>query len=112
MYLNASDFLIVSLIDEEIFSLTVPAKTQTYIATERPIIAIIKGEAADIIKENNLGLIALPSDIEQIKSIFEIAINKDEEEKNIYIKNSKFLTNTVFKKEIITNNLLELLKRG
>lgn len=111
-YLNASDFLLVSLIDKEIFSLTVPAKTQTYIATAKPIIAIIKGEAADIIKENNLGLVVSPTDIEQIKYTFEIAISKNEEERKIYIKNSEFLTNTIFNKKIVIDNLLELLKRG
>lgn len=111
-YLNASDFLIVSLIDKEIFSLTVPAKTQTYIATGKPIFAVIKGEAADIIKENQLGLVCSPDNIEEIKSIFEIAINKNPEERKIYMKNSEFLTNSVFKKEVIVDNLLELLKRG
>ena len=111
-YLSGSDFLIVSLIDKEIFSLTVPAKTQTYIATGKPIIAIINGEAAEIIQENNLGLVAIPSDREEIKSIFEIAINQDETQRLQYSKNCEILTNTVFNKEIIINNLLELLKRG
>ncbi|NVJ54196.1 MAG: glycosyltransferase family 4 protein [Campylobacteraceae bacterium] len=111
-YLEASDFLIVSLINKEIFSLTVPAKTQTYIATGKPIIAIINGEAAEIIKENELGLVCKPDSIEEIKSTFTDAINSSDEERNKYMKNSEFLTNTVFKKEIIIDNLLELLKRG
>ena len=111
-YLEASDFLIVSLIDKEIFSLTVPAKTQTYIATNKPVIAVINGEASEIISENNLGLVCGPSDVEEIKSTFIKAINTNNEEKNEYIRNSEFLTNTVFKKEIIIDNLLELLKRG
>ena len=111
-YLSASDFLIVSLIDKEIFSLTVPAKTQTYIATGKPIIAILRGESADIVEENNLGLVVSPSDISQIRTVFELAICKDEEERKIYIKNSELLTNTVFNKEVVVNNLLELLKRG
>ena len=111
-YLNASDFLIVSLINKEIFSLTVPAKTQTYIATCKPIIAIINGEAATIIKDNHLGMVATPDDLEQIKSIFEIAINQNEIQRLEYIQNCEILTNTVFHKDIIVNNLLELLKRG
>lgn len=111
-YLEASDFLIVSLIDKEIFSLTVPAKTQTYIATNKPVIAVINGEASEIIRDNNLGLVCSPSDVEEIKSTFIKAINTSNEEKNEYIRNSEFLTNTVFKKEIIIDNLLELLKRG
>lgn len=110
-YLEASDFLIVSLVDEEIFSLTVPAKTQTYIATGKPIMGIIKGEAADIIKESNLGLIASPNNIDEIKQIFELAINQDLKERLQYSENCELLTNTVFNKETIIDNLLELLKR-
>ena len=111
-YLEASDFLIVSLIDKEIFSLTVPAKTQTYIATGKPIIAIIHGEAAEIIKENELGLVCSPKNIKEIETIFTKAIKSSEDERRKYMKNSELLTNTVFKKEIIIDNLLELLKRG
>lgn len=111
-YLEASDFLIVSLIDKEIFSLTVPAKTQTYIATGKPIIAIIKGEAADIIRENELGLVCNPDNMKEIKSTFMEAIESSDEKRKKYIINSELLTNTVFKKEVIIDNLLELLKRG
>ena len=35
-FYKASDFLIVSLIDKPIFSVTVPAKTITYIAAKKP----------------------------------------------------------------------------
>lgn len=110
-YLEASDYLIVSLVDKEIFSLTVPAKTQTYIATGKPIIAIIKGEAADIIRENQLGLVCDPDSLEEIKSVFIEAIEMSYEKSKKYIKNSELLTNTIFKKELILDNLLELLKR-
>lgn len=111
-YLEASDFLIVSLVDKEIFSLTVPAKTQTYVAARKPIIAIINGEAANIIKENNLGLVACPNNLDEIKSIFETAIAKNKDERTVYTKNCEFLTDKVFNKELIIGNLLELLKRG
>ena len=111
-YLEASNFLIVSLVDKEIFSLTVPAKTQTYIATGKPILAIINGEAANIIKENELGFVCGPNNLEEIKFTFMEAIKSNDEERKKYMKNSDFLTNTVFKKEIIVDNLLELLKRA
>lgn len=111
-YLNASDFLIISLIDKEIFSLTLPAKIQTYIAAGKPIIAIIKGEVATMVQKYNLGLIASPSDIKEIKSVLQEAINQDKEQKISYITNSGFLTETVFNKKIIIDNLLRLLERG
>ncbi|WP_372998897.1 glycosyltransferase family 4 protein [Sulfurimonas sp.] len=110
-YFSASDFLIVSLVDKPIFSLTVPAKVQTYIAAKRPIIAIINGDAADIIKDNNLGYCAKPNSISEIKKAFVKCIETDEKEIKEFTKNSENLTNTIFNKENIINSLLELLER-
>lgn len=111
-YFRASDFLIVSLIDKPIFSLTVPAKTQTYIAANKPILAIINGEAADIIKENNLGFCSRPNDIESIKKVFIDAIELDELGKEQFTKNCEVLTKTIFNKNNIIDGLLNLLQRG
>jgi glycosyltransferase involved in cell wall biosynthesis len=110
-YFSSSDFLIVSLIDKPIFSLTVPAKVQTYIAANKPILAVINGDASDIIKDNNLGYCANPNDVVEIKEIFIKSINADEEEIEEFTKNCKLLTNTTFNKENIVNSLLSLLTR-
>jgi len=111
MYFKASDFLIVSLEDKAIFSLTVPAKTQTYIAAKKPIIGIINGEAAKIIEENNLGYISSPSSIENITNIFKKAIDTNALEIEQFTKNSEELTKTIFGKNNIINSLLDLLKQ-
>ncbi len=111
-YLEASDFLIVSLVDKPIFSLTVPAKTQTYIAAGKPILAILNGEASKIIKDNNLGFCSKPDDIENIKKVFVEAITLDDNKKEDMTKNCEFLTNTVFNKTKIIDDLLDLLERG
>lgn len=111
MYFNASDFLIVSLEDKAIFSLTVPAKTQTYIATKKPIIGIINGEAAKIIEENNLGYVASPSNIKSITDTFKKAIDTNSLEIEQFTKNSEELTKTIFDKNNIINSLLNLLKQ-
>uniref|UniRef100_UPI0040487EA9 glycosyltransferase n=1 Tax=Aliarcobacter sp. TaxID=2321116 RepID=UPI0040487EA9 len=108
MFYKGSDFLIVSLIDEPIFSLTVPSKTQTYIAAKKPIIAIINGDTADIIKENNLGFSAHPNDLNEIKNIFIKAITCTNEEKNEFTKNCDILTKRVFNQDEIIDKLLEL----
>jgi len=108
MYFKGSDFLIVSLIDEPIFSLTVPAKTQTYIAAKKPILAIVNGDAAEIIKENNLGYSAHPSNIDEIRSIFIKAIDCDDKQKHEFTKNCEVLTDNVFNQEKTINMLLSL----
>ena len=110
-YFKGSDFLIVSLVNKPIFSLTVPAKTQTYIAAGKPILAIINGDAANIIKDNNLGYYAQPDDINDIKNTLIKCINTDKEEMDQFTKNCEHLTNTTFNKKIIIDSLLKLLTR-
>lgn len=109
-YYKASDFLIVSLIDKPIFSLTVPAKTQTYILAQKPILGFICGDTADIISDNNLGYTAPPDDIENIMATFIKAIDTNQASKKEFAKNCKYLTNTVFNKDNTINALLKLLK--
>jgi len=111
-YYKASDFLIVSLIDKPIFKVTVPAKTQTYIAVKKPILAIINGDTADIIKDNNLGFVANPSDIKSIVNIFTRAIDADQDTLLGFIKNCDSLSQGVFNKDKIISRLLELTVRG
>ena len=54
--------LVVTLKDEEIFSYTVPAKVQAYLAAGKPIIASLNGEGARIIAEAGAGLTCAAED--------------------------------------------------
>jgi len=107
-YYKASDFLIVSLIDKPIFEVTVPAKTQTYILAKKPILAIINGDTADIVKDNNLGYTTSPTDLKDIETIFIKAIETDKLQIDEFTKNCDNLTNNIFNKNIIIDKLLEL----
>ena len=49
---SKANALFLSLKSDNIFSKTVPAKLQTYMALGKPIIGVLKGEGADIIKES------------------------------------------------------------
>ncbi len=108
-YFKASNFLIVSLVDKPIFSLTVPAKIQTYIAAKKPILAILNGDAAEIVKDNNLGYYAQPNNTDEIKDIFKKAIDTPKEEIEKFTQNCETLTKNIFNKEKIIDNMLNLL---
>lgn len=51
----AADALLVSLKNEEIFGLTVPAKIQAYMASGKTILGMLNGEGAEIIKLADCG---------------------------------------------------------
>jgi len=108
-YYKASDFLIISLIDEPIFSATVPAKTQTYIAAKKPILAIIKGDTASIIQDNNLGLCVDPSNIDAITKIFQRCIDMSQTEIQKFTNENDRLLATIFNKEKTIDKLLKLV---
>ena len=108
-FYKASDFLIVSLIDKPIFSVTVPAKTQTYIAARKSILAIINGDVADIVNDNNLGVSVDPSNINLIKESFEKCLDMSKKEKDEFVINNDKLLKTTFNKDSIINNLTSQL---
>jgi glycosyltransferase involved in cell wall biosynthesis len=55
-YYSQADCMLFSLKKEYIFSITIPAKVQTYLACAKPIVAMIDGEAAKLINDAKAGL--------------------------------------------------------
>ena len=61
-YLKAADALLVHLRDDPLFEITIPSKTQAYLAVGKPILLAVKGDAARIVEEGNCGVVARPED--------------------------------------------------
>lgn len=53
---SCADGLLVHLKENDLFKITVPSKTQAYLAAGRPIIMAVQGDAADLIKQADAGL--------------------------------------------------------
>jgi len=51
-----ADALLVSLRDEPIFAMTIPGKLQSYLAAGIPVLAMLNGEGAEIIRKSDAGL--------------------------------------------------------
>jgi glycosyltransferase involved in cell wall biosynthesis len=62
----AADVLVLHLIDDPLFEITIPSKTQFYMAMGRPILIGVRGEAADMVTAANAGLAAPPGDVEAV----------------------------------------------
>ena len=60
--LQLADALLVHLADDSLFSITIPSKTQAYLAAGRPILMAAKGESAAIINKAKAGVVAKPCD--------------------------------------------------
>lgn len=57
-----ADALLVSLQDKPIFAMTIPGKVQSYLATGRPIVAMLNGEGGDVISRAGAGYVCPAGD--------------------------------------------------
>ena len=106
---KAADIMLVSLKDEPVFSLTVPAKVQAYMASGKPIVAMINGEGAAIINEAECGLTCNAGDFKKLaENVIRLAELPDEELKRIG-ENSIHYYKANFEKQDTLNKLFKLI---
>lgn len=74
-----ADALLVSLRRDPVFALTIPGKVQSYLTAGIPLLGMLDGEGAAVIREANAGLVCPAGDGEGLaKSVLELAsIGKD-----------------------------------
>jgi glycosyltransferase involved in cell wall biosynthesis len=61
-FLAAADVLLVHLQDDPLFAITIPSKTQSYMAAGRPVLMAVSGDAADLIEQSQGGVRCRPED--------------------------------------------------
>lgn len=64
-----ADALLVSLKTNDVFEKTIPGKVQAYLASGRPVLGMINGEAARVIRESGAGLACNSSDAQGLAHI-------------------------------------------
>lgn len=68
-FFEKADVMLLSLKDELIFSLTVPAKLQAYMSAGKAIVAMINGEGSSIIRESQCGYAVNAGDVEGLAKV-------------------------------------------
>ncbi|MCX7974146.1 MAG: glycosyltransferase family 4 protein [Candidatus Aminicenantes bacterium] len=59
-YMAWADVLLIHLGDSEIYEITIPSKTSGYLAVGKPILAVCKGDTADLISSTGVGITCEP----------------------------------------------------
>ncbi len=111
-FFKASDVLIISLVDEPIYSITVPSKFQTYLTAAKPIFAVMKGEVVNMVEKYKIGVAALPSDPAHIGLGFERLYTMDAAESNDMSANAAHLLQKHFLKTTVIKKLTNFFWRG
>lgn len=65
-FFSLADVMLVTLKPDPIFSLTIPAKVQSYLACGKPVIAAMDGEGAKVVEEAGAGLLCPGGDPEAL----------------------------------------------
>lgn len=68
-FFKHADALLVSLKDEQIFSMTIPGKLQSYLAAGIPLLAMLNGEGADVVESAHAGLTCNAGDYRKLAEI-------------------------------------------
>lgn len=69
--LSMADVFLVHLKDDPLFEITIPSKTQAYLAAGRPIIMAVRGDAASLVKKACAGIVCEPEDPTSIAAAVE-----------------------------------------
>jgi len=109
-YFALADVLLVTLKDEEIFSFTIPAKVQSYLACAKPIIASLSGEGARVIQESGAGFSCPPENPDALAKMVLKMYHMDERERHsIGLKGRRYFENN-FEREMLLEQLNKILK--
>jgi len=105
-----ADIMLLSLKNEEIYSMTIPSKLQSYLAFGKPVVGMLNGIGAEVIRNANCGEIANASDY---NSLANHVVNLYHQEKHFLTltgENGRRYYNQNFSKENIIDNLLNIFQ--
>ena len=106
-----ADALLVTLMNKKVFNMTIPGKIQFYLASGIPIIGMIGGEGANIIKESKAGLVCKPGDYLKLSEIMSEMIILDKNYLKKMGNNGKKYCKKEFAKDKLMNQLNQILIR-
>ena len=103
--LDDSDFAYLSFSDNDLFSKTIPAKLQTYLASGIPVLGSARGESKVIIEDNDIGFCGEPGNAVELKENIVKATKLTIDEINQLGKNGYNYYLTEFYKETLMDKM-------
>ena len=110
-FFSSADALFVSLKNSPTFSMTIPGKVQSYMMAEKPILASLSGDGADVVLQSLCGLVSEPSDFQSLAENIELMISFSTEELEVMGGNGKAYADRNFNRSLLVNNLIAWLEQ-
>ena len=108
-FFKQADVMLVTLNDDPLFKLYAPAKISSYMAAAKPIIAVLNGEGAEVIKDADCGWSLPAGDAEGFAKLVVELSKKDKTVLNTKGKNAEKYYNDHFVKEKCLHELDRLM---
>jgi glycosyltransferase involved in cell wall biosynthesis len=110
-FYNACDLCLVPLAPVPIFSETVPSKIFEIMACERPVLASVAGEAAQIVRDSDAGLVTPPGDAAAMATgILAVRSLSAAERRDLGERGRKYVSEH-YSREGLAARYLEILRR-
>ena len=106
-FFKLADVMLVSLKNEYIFSLTVPGKVQSYMASSKPILTMLNGEGSRLIKESKSGFVANAGDYKTLSKNVQKCFNLSSIKLNELGQNAFITYEKKFSKNKIINFFID-----
>ena len=109
-FFDRADALLITLKDEVVFNLTVPAKLQAYMCTKKPILGMLNGEGSKIIQDSDCGFVTNAGNHEEFSKII-LKMSELSKDKRDRLGNNGFnYFNKNFTLKTCMNNLEKVLE--
>lgn len=97
-FFNKADIMLISLKNDPILNITLPAKIQAYMASSKPIIGMMNGDGAYTIQQANCGCCVNASDFKSLAEKIILLSKKDKSELKILGLNGQLYANKYYNK--------------
>ena len=109
-FMAVCDAALICLAKSKVFSITLPAKTQSCLACGIPIIASADGEIQEVIREANAGICSDAGNAEMLADKIMQLISKSDEELSQMAYNARKYYERIFDKNSLLNKIDKFLK--
>ncbi len=101
-----ADALLVSLKADPVFSLTIPGKMQSYLMSGIPIVAMLDGEGADVVRESQSGIACSAGNGADLAQAVLKVFTMNKQERNILGENGRNYAKKEFDRHILIDRLV------
>jgi colanic acid biosynthesis glycosyl transferase WcaI len=104
-----ADALLVSLKDDPVFSMTIPGKLQSYLSSGIPVVAMLNGEGADVVRRSHSGVVCAAGDHAGLANAVTALMKMTAEQRFTMGENGLKVTAKEFSRHVLIGQLETLL---